>query len=104
MRALVLLALSWAPTALCKACEGENLPPNAPMKSGVKFKPEDCTIKAKPGDIVKMHYVGTLYSDCTKFDSSVDRDFPFTVQLPSDSLSPLLYLVADASSATRFAV
>jgi len=47
----------------------------------VKHKPETCEKKSKPGDTVSMHYTGTLYSDCSKFDSSVDRDEPFKFTL-----------------------
>jgi len=37
--------------------------------------------KSAPGDKLKMHYTGTLYSDCSKFDSSRDRDTPFEFTL-----------------------
>eukprot|EP00727_Mastigamoeba_balamuthi_P003122 m51a1_g12807 putative peptidylprolyl isomerase (143) ;mRNA; f:111-703 len=48
---------------------------------GVKFRPEKCDQKAEPGDKLKMHYTGTLASDGSKFDSSVDRDSPFEFTL-----------------------
>ena len=60
-----------------KACQGENLPPSAPLRIGVKYKPESCERQSKPNDLLAMHYTGTLYSDCSKFDSSLDRGDPF---------------------------
>ncbi|XP_059470467.1 FK506-binding protein 2 isoform X2 [Neocloeon triangulifer] len=42
--------------------------------------PDGCTTKSKSGDMLTMHYTGTL-NDGTKFDSSHDRDQPFTFQL-----------------------
>ena len=48
---------------------------------GKKFTPESCDKKSKPGDKLKMHYTGKLYSDCTTFDSSVDRGDPFEFTL-----------------------
>ena len=78
---LRLLPLLFLPAVLSKACKGENLPTDAPLRIGVKHKPETCEKKSKPGDTVSMHYTGTLYSDCSKFDSSVDRDEPFKFTL-----------------------
>lgn len=46
----------------------------------VVFVPEDCETKSKNGDILNMHYTGTL-SDGSKFDSSFDRNQPFQFQL-----------------------
>ncbi|XP_013381775.1 FK506-binding protein 2 [Lingula anatina] len=45
------------------------------------FKPEECERKAKPGDMLSMHYTGTLKTDGSKFDSSHDRNEPFKFQL-----------------------
>jgi FKBP-type peptidyl-prolyl cis-trans isomerase len=59
----------------------EDLPADASLRIGVKFKPADCTRKAKNGDKLKVHYTGTLYKDGSKFDSSRDRDAPFDLTL-----------------------
>mmetsp|Transcript_62126 Transcript_62126/g.170694 ORF Transcript_62126/g.170694 Transcript_62126/m.170694 type:complete len:162 (-) Transcript_62126:351-836(-) len=77
----LFLVLACASEALGKACQGENLPKDAKLRIGVKHKPEECLKKSKPGDTLKMHYTGTLYSDCSKFDSSLDRDEPFKFKL-----------------------
>ncbi|XP_063392926.1 FK506-binding protein 2 isoform X1 [Cydia fagiglandana] len=44
------------------------------------YVPEGCTAKSKNGDMLTMHYTGTL-DDGHKFDSSFDRDQPFTFQI-----------------------
>jgi hypothetical protein len=36
----------------------EDLPADASLRIGVKFKPADCTRKAKNGDKLKVHYTG----------------------------------------------
>jgi len=81
-------ALLCAAVALCqttmidaKACAGDNLAKDAALRIGTKLKPETCELKSQPGDKLSMHYTGTLYSDCSKFDSSVDRGEPFKFTL-----------------------
>ena len=52
--------------------------------SGLKVdyvdKPEECDKVARNGQMLTMHYTGTL-EDGTKFDSSRDRDEPFKFQI-----------------------
>ncbi|XP_055599248.1 FK506-binding protein 2 [Uranotaenia lowii] len=50
------------------------------LKVDVVSVPEVCSTKSKSGDMLTMHYTGKL-TDGTKFDSSFDRDQPFTFQL-----------------------
>ncbi|KAL0851689.1 hypothetical protein ABMA28_000022 [Loxostege sticticalis] len=50
------------------------------LKVDVVSVPEGCTVKSKHGDMLTMHYTGTL-NDGHKFDSSYDRDQPFTFQI-----------------------
>lgn len=50
------------------------------LKVDVISVPDGCTSKSKSGDMLTMHYTGKL-TDGTKFDSSFDRDQPFTFQL-----------------------
>ncbi|XP_017960032.1 FK506-binding protein 2 isoform X1 [Drosophila navojoa] len=51
------------------------------LKVDVISVPEICDQKTKSGDSLTMHYTGTLLADGKKFDSSFDRDQPFTFQL-----------------------
>ena len=44
-------------------------------------KPDSCEKEAKNGNLLTMHYTGTLQSDGTKFDSSLDRSEPFKFQI-----------------------
>jgi len=50
------------------------------LKVEVVSVPEGCEVKSKNGDMLTMHYTGTL-TDGKKFDSSFDRDQPFSFQL-----------------------
>ncbi|XP_023159799.2 peptidyl-prolyl cis-trans isomerase FKBP2 [Drosophila hydei] len=50
------------------------------VKIGVKKRVENCTRKAKGGDLIHVHYKGTL-QDGTEFDSSYNRGKPFSFTL-----------------------
>ncbi|XP_045779129.1 peptidyl-prolyl cis-trans isomerase FKBP2 [Maniola jurtina] len=52
------------------------------LQIGVKKRPAECPIKSKKGDLLHMHYTGTL-EDGTEFDSSIPRGNPLTFTLGS---------------------
>ncbi|XP_014470883.1 PREDICTED: FK506-binding protein 2 isoform X2 [Dinoponera quadriceps] len=69
------LLLVVAVVALGSADHAEN-----GLKVEKLYVPEVCDARSKKGDQLTMHYTGTL-QDGNKFDSSLDRDQPFTFQL-----------------------
>ncbi|KAJ9474605.1 Peptidyl-prolyl cis-trans isomerase FPR2 [Pseudozyma hubeiensis] len=50
------------------------------LQVGVKYRPDKCDDKSQAGDLLSMHYTGTL-ADGKKFDSSLDRGQPFEFTL-----------------------
>lgn len=64
--------------ALTVSAEPEETPSG--LKVDVILKPDNCDKMAKNGDLLSMHYTGTL-EDGTKFDSSLDRNEPFKFQI-----------------------
>ncbi|KAJ2402533.1 hypothetical protein GGI23_000648 [Coemansia sp. RSA 2559] len=72
---LVLLVLSCV-LALTAAEEKKLRAAPTQLQIGVKYRPTDCKVRTKPGDSIAVHYVGTLFSDGTEFDSSRTRGTP----------------------------
>jgi FK506-binding protein 2 len=77
------LSLLCAPVALSKPCVPKaDLPPDASLRVGVKYKPEGCAEspkKSKKGDEMRIGYTGYLLSDCSTFDESYYEGFEFTL-------------------------
>ena len=67
----VLAAIFAAVLAICVAEEkGENESGESKLKvETLVAPPEDCDRKSEVGNILRMHYKGTLASDGTQFDS-----------------------------------
>ncbi|THG98421.1 hypothetical protein EW026_g3765 [Hermanssonia centrifuga] len=55
--------------------------PPTELQIDTTFKPDDCSVTAKTGDKIKVHYTGTLFSNGNKFDSSLDRGQPLPLTL-----------------------
>ncbi|XP_063234059.1 peptidyl-prolyl cis-trans isomerase FKBP2 [Bacillus rossius redtenbacheri] len=62
--------------------EGTNTNLKQKLQIGIKKRVENCKVKSKKGDLLHMHYVGTL-EDNTEFDSSYGRNQPLTFTLGS---------------------
>ncbi|CAG2113038.1 unnamed protein product [Medioppia subpectinata] len=69
----VICCLIW--TVVCDESEALE-----ELKVEVLFKPEECSRKSAKGDMLSMHYKGTL-EDGKEFDSSIPRGEPFKFQL-----------------------
>ncbi|CAI4222102.1 unnamed protein product [Auanema sp. JU1783] len=50
------------------------------LQIGIKTRAENCDVKSRKGDLLHMHYTGTLL-DGTEFDSSRTRNQEFTFTL-----------------------
>jgi FKBP-type peptidyl-prolyl cis-trans isomerase len=60
--------------------EGKTKPARKGLQIGIKKRPESCDRKSKKGDLLHIHYRGTL-EDGTEFDSSYKRGTPLTFTL-----------------------
>ncbi|XP_035778238.1 peptidyl-prolyl cis-trans isomerase FKBP2-like [Anopheles albimanus] len=70
---LMLLCLAGLALLQLASAEGK-------LKIGVKKRVDNCSVRTKKGDLVHMHYTGTL-EDGTEFDSSIPRGDPLTFTL-----------------------
>jgi len=62
---------------IVQADEDSNLPQ---LQIEVLHKPDECDVKSEKGSLLSMHYKGT-FADGKQFDSSYDRDQPFSFQI-----------------------
>nr|UWK01888.1 FK506 binding protein [Locusta migratoria manilensis] len=76
MQRVSVLSLAFLGALLAVGCRAKE----SDFKVEKLFVPDECTEKSKTGDMLTMHYRGTL-DDGKQFDSSHDRDQPFSFQL-----------------------
>ena len=77
MRLAILIYIMAIGSVSAKPCTGKDLAPDHPLHIAVLEKPTTCPRQSVNGDRLRMHYTGTLYNNCKKFDSSRDRNEPF---------------------------
>ncbi|KAG2423908.1 hypothetical protein HXX76_014961 [Chlamydomonas incerta] len=82
---VLLVVLLACASSLALAAKAKKTKDVKELQIGVKFKPETCDKTAKQGDTVHVHYTGKL-TDGSKFDSSLDRNQPFTFTLGRGSV------------------
>ncbi|KAG1771639.1 hypothetical protein EV702DRAFT_637403 [Suillus placidus] len=70
----------WLSMLVLAVCALAAEPPKE-LQIAVTYLPDDCPTTAETGDAIKVHYTGTLFSDGSKFDSSVDRGQPLPIKL-----------------------
>jgi hypothetical protein len=85
-KALALLAagpwLSGASRDVPPSPREQNLPSNADLDVITLVPaPESCTQKSQKGDTITVHYTGWSALSAEKFDSSRDRNAPFSFDL-----------------------
>jgi len=85
MRSQTVLLLFLAVVAAVTVSPSTGADSKQKLQIGVKKRiaPEDCPIKSRKGDRLKMHYTGTLKEDGSEFDSSIPRGDPFSFTLGS---------------------
>lgn len=76
---VVVAASSAAATTASESGSGGN---SKRLQIGVKRRVENCQSRSRKGDVLHMHYRGTL-EDGTEFDSSYNRGDPLTFTLGS---------------------
>jgi FK506-binding protein 2 len=75
---LFILSVS---STLIDGAKKVDLPPDSPLRIGIKKRATDCSIRASEGDTLTIHYVGQYYLTDEVFDSSRDRQEPLTLVL-----------------------
>ncbi|KAJ3055544.1 Peptidyl-prolyl cis-trans isomerase fpr2 [Rhizophlyctis rosea] len=97
-----ILSLALAVALLLLTPVSAKSPPKG-LQIGIKKRvpADECTQKSRAGDLLSMHYTGTLFADGSKFDSSLDRNQPFEFTLGTLRTPSVLWL-AVAERMSRF--